>query len=169
MIRLTAAIMCAVAARRWPRLWFVVVALLADHCAGSLISRAGELAPIVWTSSSIVASSAGSSFGTSPRRTSSMVAVIHASIAMLMPSQDWHAALVCGSSWLAYMAILVRATPRKADECIIAALLAGNATTAALSLIVGVSKAYESGVVTASNHVVHATIVGLALCATRSR
>jgi hypothetical protein len=90
-------------------------------------------------------------------------------MAMLMPSQAWHAALTCGSSWLAYMAILVRATPRKADECIIAVLLAGNATTAALSLIVGIDRAYESGVVSSSNHVVHATIVGLALCAIRSR
>jgi hypothetical protein len=169
MIRLTAAIMCAVAARRWPRLWFVVVALLADHGASAMVMHAGELAPIVWASSSIVASSAGSSFGTSPRRTSSIVAAIHASIAMFMPSQAWHAALVCGSSWLAYMAILVRATPRKADECIIAVLLAGNATTAALSLIVGIDRAYESGVVGASNHVVHAVIVGLALCATQSR
>lgn len=169
MIRLTAALMCALAARRWPRLWFVVVALAAEHGAGLVVPHAGELAPIVWASSSIVASSAGSSFGTSPRLTSSIVASIHAVMSMFMPSQLWHVALVCGSSWLAYMAILVRATPRNVDQCVIATLLAGNATTAALSIAVGVGKAYESGVVSASNHVVHAVIAGLALCAVRSR
>lgn len=169
MIRLTAAIMCAVAARRWPRLWFVVVALLAEHSTVSLMPHVGELAPLVWASSSIIASCVGSSFGTAPRLTSSIVAVCHAAMSMIMPSQAWHAALVCGSSWLMYMAILARATPRKADQCIVAVLLAGNATTAALSLIVGIDKAYDSGVVTASNHVVHAAIAGLALWATRSR
>ncbi|MGL5363137.1 MAG: hypothetical protein ACRDBH_09665, partial [Bosea sp. (in: a-proteobacteria)] len=85
------------------------------------------------------------------------------------PSAMWHAALVCGSSWLTYLTILVRATPSKADQCIIAALLAGNATTSVLSIVVGINKAYESGVVSASNHVVHAVIAGLALCAIRSR
>lgn len=169
MIRLLAAFMCAIAARRWPRLWFVAASLVAEHFTSELVSRADVLAPIVWSSSSVIMTSVGSSFGTSPRRTSCIVAALHTIASMLAPSAAWQVAFALGSSWLTYLALLARATPRDAERCIVAAMLAGNATTAALTLAIGIDVAYSARVVATSNGVTHACVMGLALWAIRLR
>lgn len=169
MIRLLAAFMCAIAARRWPRLWFVVAALVGEHFAHELVSCGGALAPIAWASSSIVATCIGASFGTMPGRTSSVAAAIHAIASMVAPSALWQVAFVCGSSWFTYIVLLMRTKPRDVDRCIVAVMLAGNATTATLTLAVGIDAAYASDVVSSSNNVTHLVVAGLALWAIRSR
>jgi hypothetical protein len=169
MIRLLAAIMCAMAARRWPRLWFVVAALAAEHYTSELVARVGAFAPMAWASSSIVASSVGASFGATPRRTACIVALCHMAASMVVPSAPWQVALVCGSSWLTYLTLLARTTPRDVERCVVAMLLAGNATTAALTLAIGINKAYSSAVVSTSNNVTHLVVAGLVLWASRSR
>lgn len=169
MIRLLAALMCACAARRWPRLWFVAAALASEHFTRELVSHAGELAPMAWASSSIVATCVGSSFSAMPERTSSVAAALHAIASMFAPSEAWQVALVCCSSWLTYIVLLMRTVPRDIERCIVAVMLAGNATTAALTLAIGIDAAYASDVVSASNNVTHACIAGLALWAIRSR
>lgn len=169
MIRLLAALMCACAARRWPRLWLVAAALAGEHFTHELVPYVGALAPIAWASSSIMATCAGASFGTMPGRTSSFAATLHAIASMFAPSEAWQVALVCGSSWLTYIVLLMRTVPRDVERCIVAVMLAGNATTAALTLAIGIDAAYASDVVSASNNVTHACIAGLALWAIRSR
>ena len=169
MIRLLAAFMCACAARRWPRLWFVAAALAGEHFTRELVLHAGALAPMAWASSSIVATCVGASFGIRPGRTSSIAAAIHAIASMVAPSASGQVALVCGSSWLTYIALLMRTTPRDVERCIVAVMLAGNATTAALTLAVGIDAAYASDVVSSSNNVTHLVVAGLALWAIRSR
>jgi hypothetical protein len=169
MIRLLAALACAMAARRWPRLWFVAASLVAEQFTRDLVALVGALAPMAWASSTIMMASVGSSFGTSPRRTACIVATCCAAASMVVPSAAWQVMLVCASSWLTCLALLARATPRNAEQCIVAVLLAGNAATAALTLAVGIDAAYTNGVVMASNSVTHLVVTGLALWASRSR
>jgi hypothetical protein len=169
MIRLLAACTCVIAARRWPRLWFVAASLVAEHFTRELVALVGALAPTAWASSSIMMASVGSSFGTTPRRTACVVAACCMVASMVVPSAAWQVALVCASSWFTCLALLARATPRNAEQCIVAVLLAGNATTAALTLAIGIDAAYTNGVVMASNSVTHLVVAGLALWASRSR
>ena len=70
---------------------------------------------------------------------------------------------------VACVALLVRSVPHDIERNIVLMLLAGNATTAALTLAIGIDAAYASEVVTASNSITHIVVAGLALWAIRLR
>lgn len=167
--RLLAAFCCALAARRWPRLRFVVAALAVEQVAPYLMMRTSIVASLAWSMSSIIVACAGSSFGTTPRRTVVIVGSLHVLAVIVAPSAAWQLGIAMVVSTATCIALLRHTRPRNVDRCVLAMMLASNASTAATTLAIGIDKAYANNVVGTSNITAHLAITGLVLWAIRPR
>lgn len=81
------------------------------------------------------------------------------------PSVAWVAMMSCAISGAQ---LLRQTTPKDTDRAVMLALLAGNAATFALMLLLGVDDAYANDVVSTSNELTHIAASGLVLWAMRS-
>jgi hypothetical protein len=128
------------------------------------------LASLAWASSSVVVVCAGSSLGTSRRWPSFVMALAHLVASTFMCFSAWWqvavSTLACASS---AAVLLRRTTPRDAARVAVLMMLAGNVASGCLALVVGIDKAYESGIVSTSNDCVHLVVAGLALWAMQAR
>ena len=172
--RLYAAIVCMFAARRWPILGVVALALGLEHVAPTLAlytatHGATIASSLAWAAPSILMSSLGSSFGTRPVRAALAMACMHVVATVSSSSSTSQILTTFAACFVASCLLLTRTRPCDLERSVVLVLLVGNTATSALTMFVGTEHAYQTNVVVTSNNAVHLAVVGLVLWAMRSR
>ena len=171
--RVFAILVCLFASGRAPRLRYVAAALGCDLFAGELVCSAMtrslvELASVAWLAPSMIVATLGASMATRSRFV--LVCFVGAeTIACLLArpsSLPWVAFASCAVSGVQ---LARQTTPRDAEKSIALTLLAGNAATLAIMLLVGIDRAYESHAVATSNDLTCLAVSALGLWAMRTR
>jgi hypothetical protein len=165
LLRVAAILACAVASRRSPAFGAAAVGLGGDELAAFTaehIPLAWHLAPSVALGSAVAASHGARS------RLPFLVFPLPLTWAAIGDTST-HVLTALASYACALTVLLWSRRRRDAGQIAVTLFVSGNIAACTLAMFVGVSAAYTSGVVWASNAVTHIVIIGLAVWTLRAR